>query len=508
MSAENLVQIDLSQENKTAHIADTILTPEEKVQLETQLAAEKEGILSLTQQELEELKSILSIERSIGQNPRWPLDSAFRPWETLGNFIETQKIEGISTSDIMSWVEGNLFTPELLDQFDTLSQDMLFGTEGIFSGLDISQKAQESASVSFSLALLEKIQTSPTQIQQLMDPATLQNPEAIGEILASFGWENMTQIGAHFQQAQEEVRPAYQIDGAGEKNKIFMDTPTGVDFFRRILSGEITLTNIHAEIDKQDAPSPLETSLGDISILQDIGTFTPEELQALTAPVDPSSTASDTPVIPDPEGVLAPLNTEEAQTATERLAEMQPLGPFLAAILEFLKGLGAVVSPESENSGEATETQSVPATDEDTPSSTPENTSSSFLSTFQALELSGEDAISRDSLLTEIQGNEVLQNQIQITLESISPDEIAIQSLQDLYGPEKKITGVSSAFEAQWIFANTPEGTSNGEKFLTLLREYATYRNTPWVRDVTENRTTWLAYGEFRKGQGWNSVGR
>jgi hypothetical protein len=62
MSAEAPIQVDLSQDNSWDKISDEMLSNHEKKLLAEQFKEESEGIIYLTQQELDNFKNILQTQ--------------------------------------------------------------------------------------------------------------------------------------------------------------------------------------------------------------------------------------------------------------------------------------------------------------------------------------------------------------------------------------------------------------------------------------------------------------
>lgn len=101
MTAEAPIQIDLSQENSWDKIDDSLLTEEERKLLAEQFSKEAEGIIYLTQQEIQDFKNILSSEIPEIVSSE------------LQEFATEQKIEGLSSSDLVGDMEG--LPEDLLD---------------------------------------------------------------------------------------------------------------------------------------------------------------------------------------------------------------------------------------------------------------------------------------------------------------------------------------------------------------------------------------------------------
>jgi len=220
MSAEAPIQIDLSQDNSWDQIDDSMLSDDEKRLLAEQFREDTEGIISLTQEELRDFKQIISSE-----TPEIVASE-------LQEFVEEQKNEGLSTSDLI-WDSIELWEIDLLDQY---SKEALFWDEWIFKNYSISDTAQDIMSVSLTLSILQY--GADMEANQI--PETSNTREWFDFIVERLGvlksaWEQM-QAWPWWISTQV---PAINIDNFWEWNSIFMNPTEWKDFFHQILEWDL-----------------------------------------------------------------------------------------------------------------------------------------------------------------------------------------------------------------------------------------------------------------------------
>jgi len=345
MSLENLIQVDLSQENSWNEIDSSKLSDAEKRVMSERYNEESEWIIYLTQQELEELKD--AIDTSELSSLSSDIQRASRDGD-INTFIQNQIAEWLSSADLVEHVEWNIFTPELLADFDSISAEALFGNEWLFHGLDLDESVEDMTSVSMSLALLEHLQTNPELLQAMVtasgDWDVLNPRELIDSTLTSFNesFSAISEVIAWFEWIWWDTLVAWN----GLNNRIFRQVGTWKDFFARILDGEITSANIIPEIQEHNTDAIIENSISDaeeIQALVDAGSLTQEDLLRIIAE---NTQDEDSPpsvngpnvdldwTVPDPDA-----SPEERASYLEDLRNQAPFWSFFAAILQFLQGL-------------------------------------------------------------------------------------------------------------------------------------------------------------------------
>lgn len=339
--SETPQQIDLSQdlESQGITLSESQQTRYQEY-LNTLEEAERNEIIYLTRQELEEFQNTLDLETSIIDNPRGATDSAFSSGETLATFMGEQIREWLSTADLVESAEWNLFTPELLNEFDSISQEILFGDEWLFNGLSLDSSVQDLTSVSMSFAFLEHLQTNPQLLQTIITSLNAEGANERDIIMSmltsmneSFGDISTTIVGF------EWVWGDILVAGNGLNNGIFREVDTWKDFFTGILNGEITSTNVIAKIQEQNTENVIENAIADVDGMRELinaWSLTTEELISIIANIETGGT--DTPP-PGWNNDTPPVTSPETESYLDSLRNSRPLGALFAAILQFLQGL-------------------------------------------------------------------------------------------------------------------------------------------------------------------------
>lgn len=296
MSLDSPVQIDLSDDASwdQSQLNDK-LTQEEKDFLKEKFNEESEGIIYLTQQELDDLKSIIAI----------PMDSSRHM--SVERFINTQTTEWLAVSDI---VESNQDLPDIIraqiegsiDGLEEIANEQLFWEEGMFSSLDISPTAQDHMRVSMSLSFM---QHGMWVLQEKIDNNTL----TIDDITALNDlWEELELKFAEIKGVADTVLPvmwspsSIHIAQNWELNKIFMDPSEWISFFDSIISGEIEATNIEERLEagNVDSAEDITVDLPQISnalnwniskMAQSIENMSPEQRNELFGALQQASTS-------------------------------------------------------------------------------------------------------------------------------------------------------------------------------------------------------------------------
>jgi len=66
---------------------------------------------------------------------------------------------------------------EELDMLDSYTKDILFGSEGILSSLDINDTAQDHFSLALSLSLVERLASGEIDLESLVETGLNLSPE-------------------------------------------------------------------------------------------------------------------------------------------------------------------------------------------------------------------------------------------------------------------------------------------------------------------------------------------
>lgn len=335
MTLEAPIQIDLSDDNSWDQIDDSLLSDEEKQILREHFTEDTEGIIYLTQQELQTLKDAIDIS----DLPNMP-DTALVAARTqdINSFIDEQIEEWISLEDIFSHVE---WFPEVFnwlgDNLDTVSQELLFGANGIMDDVELTDTAKDHITTSLSIAWLQAI----TNLEWLTAEnfqesfrAAIENLNAIKQV---FSQTETTDDG------DVPYTSIVHIAGEWELNSIFMNSAEGIAFFEGIISWTITEDQIESYVEERNTEawdSSLETDLSALSwvsrealegVLWQIwlnlwtnDTWTTVVPQAITTPTD-------TPIV-------VPEDPEERLSFIERLQNGSFFEKILAVILSLAGG--------------------------------------------------------------------------------------------------------------------------------------------------------------------------
>lgn len=505
-----LIEIDLTAENKTGHIDENLLSQWEREELEALLADEKEGIITLTQEELQELKTLIS---PATENP-WEsfIETERQRGANIDQFIEEQKLEGMSLSDLASGIEW--VPPELLEAIQSQASEILFGSTGLMDGATLSESSKNSITLSLILEILDQENLSLENLSQI--------------------WQEMNETFSKLRDvfhATETVWPGIQknridIAGEGENNVIFSDVMSGKIFFQKIFAGEITAENVESIVESEENlrtsenPGPQDNILALQNIIRNgLENFIPRE----------SETWNQNPTIPTPDKVRTAgdealaLPAEERQTLIERLKNGNAFERFFAILLEAFQNFWLYTDGWENTEGEWDTETPTDTTDEEE-SRTQENTAEdpSIMNLFEKIqglnsesptetsfidEIAGEGESNLEAtFLEELRGDIHLQEMLEQTIESISLQESLEESFAHIFeeGTPVRIGEITSTFDQYGLSESFPEGTSIGQKVLKYLQEYALYRNDPEVQGKTSDRLTWQEYAQRRKAEWWN----
>lgn len=507
---ETPVQIDLSQDIASQGIQ---LSPEEQASyqayIETLEAHEREAIITLTQAELATFKASLGYENNHHQDRN----------EVIASFIQEQKLEGadenVSISDIMGQINGVDIESAAME---SAARETLFGPEWIMKDLNLSESARDSISASLFLAVLEKINSgetfTPEQLAAMssfeMSTLFASESETLQALSSTFGETEI--VGPWI------TKSKIDISANGDANIIFSNILEGKAFFSQVLSGDINSENLENEIEAKNTQEwnpALENNVAKILELtqSDILGIMEKARMAINNPAPSTQTPdSETWVAPSttPEGTVLPaeLPVEVDQTLIEQWKESGNV--FLQILATLIEAIGSFGKWLEEGTWESVSETTTPTQSETTDSSTSpeagtETPSEKLISLFNGLQ---EDfPAGKENVLRELSQNPETASKMLSALESISADETVEVSFSHLFGNDR-IDGVGlevfQVFEWAELFATLPEGTTETQKIVLLVEEYARYRNSAGVIGQTEDRTTWEAYALTRKQQWWS----
>lgn len=309
-------QIDLSKDVASQGIQ---LSPEQQKSfqeyLDTLKAEEKQTIISLTQSEIQDLKSILSNfdprENSAGQ--------------TIASFIEQQKTEGFSLAEFAG--EDSKYK-EVLENTQTLVSDLLFWTEWILKEFSLSSQSQDSFATGMCLALIEEMGKNPSLIDfsgLMQEPQDISSLEALAQKMLPFALLTKEKEILSTPAGNKEVSKLH-ISGNGDSNAVFQNPLEAQKFITWIISGEISETNIEAYIEAQN-----DTQVPNID-LKAIQEMLQTNLGAIEARLKDTQTSS------DPEAVTAAQEAVDAVAVAPDASEEEKLGLY-ELIKKFLKDI-------------------------------------------------------------------------------------------------------------------------------------------------------------------------
>ncbi len=458
MSPENPTQIDLSQENSWNSVDSSLLSLEEKAMLNEKFKQETDGILYLSQQELSELKNILEWEglNSLSQN----IQNGTIEWD-VSMFIQNQKNEGLSLSDFNP---ENIKYAAMIEHLEATAQNKLFWVDWVFSWLDISSEtAQQSMSISFVLALLEKLNSQDTITQEVLqntDDFIQWAIENLGELKKLS--ETMTAGGPGGEQNR------LHINWNWENNTIFMNPDEWKDFFLQILNWAQTQESLEAQLEAANTEAKIEVNMDAIQ-------------QILKQNTDAFN---------DKLGVnIVDLSTEDQATLVDNLETWtqeehwlaKMIKEFIAWILKFGEDMGF---SKKSSDGEIAQWEDIKAPEEVAPTSI-ELHRKMILDRLSQSSLSGIDTASIEDYLSDDVHTQSIMNIIQ---------EIPDNGNENT--AEKKLNNVLRGVTQNWDFKLTnfistnelwdiknSDNTLNSQNLLWALTQYKEYR-----KDFQNNR--------------------
>lgn len=248
-SQETLQKVDLSQNLQDQGIQ---LSPREQESFQKYLDSlkeeEKQSIIFLSQQELSQLKELINNQMALSQD-----NQIFQHvgQEKLTSFLETQKAEGISLSDML---ENSNLNPEILatlPEVQSQAQEILFGNDGILTQAELSDSAQNSLATSLSLASLSEL--SQMDIAELK--LTFQETGSI----------DIASLTGLLTPLVEANLTAEDFPEAGNMNLLAKDLSEGQTFFEKIMRGELDAESIKTSITEKNL-SPEEIQSRDIGL--------------------------------------------------------------------------------------------------------------------------------------------------------------------------------------------------------------------------------------------------
>jgi hypothetical protein len=245
MSAEAPIQVDLSQDNSWDKISDEMLSNHEKKLLAEQFKEESEGIIYLTQQELDNFKNILQTQDiNLGPSVNTVMGNEMQ------SFVTEQLSEWLSSQDILSNIE---WLPEWIwNSLDKHSEEILFGPEWVLKSLDLSDAARDNIITSLSMSVLWKLSDTSVlswNISELFkwitDNLSILQNLVNQKIQLPIGWEVSS----------------LSISAAWDRNYIFSDANVWKDFFDFISGETVSEDNIRKYIEERNLPIWSETNI-------------------------------------------------------------------------------------------------------------------------------------------------------------------------------------------------------------------------------------------------------
>lgn len=463
MSFDSPIQIDLSQEEDLAKLA-TDLTLEEQVRLDEYFGEKKKGIIYLTGQELSELKFIISEESSASHQA------------DFDTFIQEQKIEWLSSSDIFTSIDGA--PKDLGEKIDALSQKALFWAEWILKNLILSDIAKDNIITSFSISMLWNIDIGANFKWDIM--AAFENAITNLEWLKNLASSSEI-VGTGIQ------KNVLNLSGNGNRNYIFMDANVGREFFNTLLSQSMTESEIESYIEKRNLPPESDTIIvNNIAWLTVSSSKSIQRLtQALTLPsqsIDSSFPATQAEV----EVIADTIDPEDIpnQEELDELKEKKGIWSLLAELIEMILGtFQRLTTAAGEDINDFIDGEGKWAKDDEPETKSSEDILKNLMWQYN---IPGEK---------EILKNEEMQTQIKNSLISIYGEESISDGFTELFSWEK-YNNIATEFIENGIFWDKPDDINPWMKVVKIITAYAEYRNDPRVKNVTEERLEWSAWAQ------------
>jgi len=267
MSFESPEQVDLSKQDDITKLKASLTEAEQK-SLDAFLVTEREWILVMTRDELQELKNILAWEglNSLSQN----IQSGTIEGD-LDIFMQNQIKEWVSSSDIL-W-ETEILSSEELDTIDIQSQNILFGNEWVFSGIDISSKSKDNLSTALTLSIIDQLTSKDTITKE--------------DIQAILDWESIIseQIQSNLDSLKVQTSEM-TIAWGWDMNYIFSQTSTWATFFNELFTGAIAEADIIARIEEQNIDENSELPIDIQNDLSEIAKNTWENIASIQGKIE------------------------------------------------------------------------------------------------------------------------------------------------------------------------------------------------------------------------------
>lgn len=493
MTAEAPQQIDLSRDIKDQN---TRLSPEQQESFQAYLDGlqeeEKQGIIYLTQQELTDLASI--VEQSVA----WENDAqdfVVHDSEKLDSFIGEQKTEGISLED-MIWGLENAPEPlrASLESLEKVADKVLFGSEGMFQNLDISDTAKDHISMSLIMSLsthgmkqlIQKMQKEDFDSSQIMARFT-----EIAEWLKDTFWTLKSVIDET--ETSDQWNSIVNVKERWEWNRIFMEIATGKKFFDDIISGKITQKNIEGKIEAENLEDGEEIDNNLESIIWDF-TKQSTRLQDAIANLPPEDQAALATAIQNPGENWEPAS----ENGQELTGFAKIIHDILKALTEGLKWFTDAFDFDNDQDDNIPEEESLPEEEQ-----AKNNT---------LIELIDNLSPANSDFVKNLTWDPKWAQRIRKILEWISPDESFQETLNNILNKDKVLssTGIKAGpiFEEYGFLQSLPEWMNQIETTIKMLEEYSRYRNSDGVRGLSSSRTPWEEWAQKRQAENWSIWGR
>jgi hypothetical protein len=513
MTAEVPNTIDLSHESAQQTIEEKLgivqigpLSPEqeqEREALSQYFETERTGLIHITQEELTAFKTTLGYENNHHRDRNEEID------EFMQEQILEWEDERISVSDIISQIWE--FKESDVEMIETAARETLFGPEWVMKNLDLSEDARVSISTSLILAILQKLNSGETLTPEQLNMMSTQDMNTLFQTEL----QSLQALSATFSQ-REVVGPGIEkskidVSWNGDNNIIFSNILEGKNFFSRVIGWEINPGNLETEIESKNTQAwnpALEDDAAEILNLTRSDILGIMEKSWIEVPDPSPPPASWGAPWAAPEGVVVPpeIPTEVDKTLLEQWKESGNIFlQILATLFEAIWSYGKWMEESDTDSAEAPLSQWAIASEERDTHQEEENPGKILITFFNWLQ---EDfPANKENVIAELSWNSELSGKMIQALESISSDETIEVSFTHIFGNDR-IDGIWSEifriFENADLFATLPEGTSEAQKILLLVEEYARYRNSVGVVGQTENRTTWEVYAQKRKQEWWS----
>lgn len=462
------------------------LTLAEKNALREKFSQEKQDIIYLTKSEVQELKDTIKA----GNNQH--SDSA----ERAGDFLEQQKSEGLSLSDLTEWNPD--IHPELQKQtaeIEQQAQEFLFGNTGYMNHLNLSESSQDSLSLWLSLFILETLARTPLDATSLGD---LDNSSLFLSIEEKF-----TPL--------KELKDM-RISGNGDKNMVLQDPLQAKEIFTMLAVEEADAEQVKEYIEGANFSSRKGETLPavDLAALQN---FSQEQLLKLqnsllwTSPSESENPENKTwswEVVPNDAASIADMSPEEKQGLIARLKAGNFLERIFAWVLEALEGMW--IYKEKEDTSSQDESSDTPETKDWEIQD--ETVSEDLKISLWDIPASDLGEINKKRLLQDLENPEYL-TKITALFESIDTSKSAADTLKDIFSDTHKFQKFSWELKGAGYPRLTDIASySSGTIFEGILEEYARYRNDSAVQGKEKGQMKWSEYAQSRKTQNWSTGGK